>query len=67
MGSFNDTILLSVLCKFLDLDAKVAGAWIGSSEFTNATGITAMAIEDEKLITAFTLIKVLRRNIFIDI
>ncbi|MCR2074867.1 YeiH family protein, partial [Campylobacter lari] len=61
-------LFLPALCKFLNLDPGVAGAWIGTSEFADAAGIAAAAaIGDERAIAAFTLIKVLGRDMFIGI
>ncbi|WP_229238069.1 YeiH family protein [Campylobacter volucris] len=61
-------IFLPFLCKVLQLDAGVAGAWIGTSEFADAAGIAAAsALGDERAVAAFTLIKVLGRDMFIGI
>lgn len=61
-------LFLPFLCKVLELDAGVAGAWIGTSEFADAAGLAASAaIGDERAIAAFTLIKVLGRDMFIGI
>ncbi|AJC85224.1 putative sulfate exporter family transporter [Campylobacter peloridis] len=61
-------LFLPLLCKFLELDAGVAGAWIGTSEFADAAGLAAAsAIGDERAVAAFTLIKVLGRDMFIGI
>ncbi|WP_412097440.1 YeiH/YadS family membrane protein [Campylobacter lari] len=61
-------LFLPFLCKILNLDAGVAGAWIGTSEFADAAGIAAAsAIGDERAVAAFTLIKVLGRDMFIGI
>ncbi|MCV3410613.1 YeiH family protein [Campylobacter lari] len=61
-------LFLPFLCKTLNLDPGVAGAWIGTSEFADAAGIAAAAaIGDERAIAAFTLIKVLGRDMFIGI
>ncbi|TLD85519.1 putative sulfate exporter family transporter [Helicobacter sp. MIT 05-5294] len=61
-------ILLPVLCKALDLDAGVAGAWIGTSEFADSAGLAAaQSIGDERAIAAFTLIKVVGRDMFVGV
>ena len=60
--------LLPIISKALGLDAGVAGAWIGNSEFADAAGFAAaQAIGDEKAIRAFTLMKVIGRDIWIGI
>ncbi|HUT52869.1 MAG TPA: putative sulfate exporter family transporter [bacterium] len=60
--------LLPIISKALKLDAGVAGAWIGNSEFADAAGFAAaQAIGDEKAIRAFTLMKVIGRDIWIGI
>ncbi|ROL61603.1 putative sulfate exporter family transporter [Bacteroidetes/Chlorobi group bacterium ChocPot_Mid] len=59
---------LPIISKILGLDAGVAGAWIGNSEFADAAGFAAaQAIGDEKAIRAFTLMKVIGRDIWIGI
>lgn len=61
-------ILLPIICKALGLDAGVAGAWIGTSEFADSAGLAAAsAMGDERAIAAFTLIKVIGRDMFIGI
>jgi uncharacterized membrane protein YadS len=58
--------VLPIASKALRLDAGVAGAWIGTSEFADAAGFAAaQAIGDEKAIRAFTLMKVIGRDIWI--
>ena len=58
--------LLPILSKVMGLDSGVAGAWIGNSEFADAAGFAAaQAIGDEKAIRAFTLMKVIGRDIWI--
>lgn len=60
--------VLPILCRALNLDAGVAGAWIGTSEFADAAGLAAAAnLNDDRAITAFTLIKVLGRDMFIGV
>jgi uncharacterized integral membrane protein (TIGR00698 family) len=57
---------LPIASKALGLDAGVAGAWIGTSEFADAAGFAAaQAMGDEKAIRAFTLMKVIGRDIWI--
>ena len=58
---------LSILIKFLGLPAGQAGAWIGTSEFADAAGITAASSFGDKAITTFTLMKVVGRDMFIGI
>lgn len=61
-------IVLPIFCKWLGLDAGVAGAWIGTSEFADAAGLAAaQSIGDERAIAAFTLIKVIGRDMFVGI
>lgn len=61
-------IVLPFLCKVLNLDSGVAGAWIGTSEFADAAGMAAAAsLGDDRAITAFTIIKVLGRDMFIGV
>lgn len=74
-------ILLPFICKLLALPTGVAGAWIGTSEFADAAGIAAAqtysdfaassngVIEGhpEAAIQAFTLMKVIGRDIWIGI
>ncbi|HEY5657108.1 MAG TPA: putative sulfate exporter family transporter, partial [Myxococcota bacterium] len=58
--------VLPIASKALGLDAGVAGAWIGTSEFADAAGFAAaQAMGDEKAIRAFTLMKVIGRDIWI--
>ena len=60
--------VLPIASKALGLDAGVTGAWIGNSEFADAAGFAAaQAIGDEKAIHAFTLMKVIGRDIWIGI
>jgi len=57
----------------LGLPAGVAGAWIGTSEFADAAGFAAasaygkMAGNEESAIKAFTLMKVIGRDLWIGI
>ncbi|WP_104721285.1 YeiH family protein [Helicobacter mesocricetorum] len=61
-------VLLPIFCKALGLDAGVAGAWIGTSEFADSAGLAAaQSIGDERAIAAFTLIKVIGRDMFVGI
>jgi uncharacterized integral membrane protein (TIGR00698 family) len=58
--------VLPIASKALGLDTGVAGAWIGTSEFADAAGFAAaQAMGDEKAIRAFTLMKVIGRDIWI--
>ncbi|EHJ00689.1 Uncharacterized protein family UPF0324 [Clostridium sp. DL-VIII] len=58
---------LSIIIKILGLPAGQAGAWIGTSEFADAAGITAASTFGDKAITTFTLMKVVGRDMFIGI
>lgn len=58
---------LSLLIKLLGIPAGPAGAWIGTSEFADAAGITAASSFGDKAITTFTLMKVVGRDMFIGI
>lgn len=59
-------IVLPIACKAMDLPPGVAGAWIGTSEYADAAGFAAAAaIGDEAAIRAFTLMKVIGRDIWI--
>lgn len=74
-------ILLPFICKLLALPTGVAGAWIGTSEFADAAGIAAAQTysdfaassngtiqgNPEAAIQAFTLMKVIGRDIWIGI
>jgi uncharacterized integral membrane protein (TIGR00698 family) len=60
--------VLPILCKSMKLDLGVAGAWIGTSEFADAAGFAAaQALGDttDKAIRAYTLMKVIGRDIWI--
>lgn len=59
--------LLSFLIKLLGIQAGPAGAWIGTSEFADAAGITAASSFGDKALASFTLMKVIGRDIFIGI
>lgn len=58
---------LSIFIKIFNLPAGQAGAWIGTSEFADAAGITAASSFGDKAITTFTLMKVVGRDMFIGI
>lgn len=59
---------LPIVSKLLGLDTGVAGAWIGNSEFADAAGYAAaQSMGTEKAIRAFTLMKVVGRDIWIGI
>jgi len=58
--------VLPIVCKRLGMDPGRAGAWIGTSEFADAAGLAAaQAMGSEKAIRAFTLMKVIGRDIWI--
>jgi uncharacterized integral membrane protein (TIGR00698 family) len=58
---------LSLIIKLFKIPAGPAGAWIGTSEFADAAGITAASAFGDKALTAFTLMKVIGRDIFIGV
>ena len=66
-------LVLPFISRALGLSAGVAGAWIGSSEFADAAGIAAasaygkMAGNEDAAIKAFTLMKVIGRDLWIGI
>jgi uncharacterized membrane protein YadS len=66
-------LVLPFISKALGLSAGVAGAWIGSSEFADAAGFAAastygkMAGNEDAAIKAFTLMKVIGRDLWIGI
>lgn len=60
--------VLPFVCSALNLDAAVAGAFIGSSEFADAAGFAAAAsLNDDRAIAAFTMMKVIGRDAFIGV
>ena len=59
--------LLTGLSKAFGLPDGVSGAWIGTSEFADAAGVTAASNFGEQGIAAFTLMKVVERDIFIGV
>ena len=72
--------VLPLVCRFLELPAGVAGAWIGTSEFADAAGLAAaqaygnladnlpqISGTAEQSVQAFTLMKVVGRDIWIGI
>lgn len=59
--------LLPVVCRALGLTAGESGAWIGTSEFADAAGIAAAAQFGDPGITAFTLMKVVGRDMFVGV
>ncbi|MFC1725055.1 YeiH family protein [candidate division KSB1 bacterium] len=62
--------VLPIACKALNLPIGVGGAWIGTSEFADAAGfaaVSALSSESEAAINAFTLMKVIGRDIWIGI
>lgn len=59
---------LPFAARLLELTPGVAGAWIGTSEFADAAGFAAAAsIGEEAAIRAFTLMKVVGRDIFVGV
>ena len=66
-------LVLPFISKALGLSAGVSGAWIGSSEFADAAGFAAastygkMAGNEDAAIKAFTLMKVIGRDLWIGI
>jgi uncharacterized membrane protein YadS len=73
--------VLPLVCRWLGLPAGVAGAWIGTSEFADAAGLAAaqsyanyvagaggaIAGKPDDAIWAFTLMKVVGRDVWIGI
>lgn len=66
-------LVLPFISRALELHAGVAGAWIGTSEFADAAGFAAataygkMAGNEDAAIKAFTLMKVIGRDLWIGI
>jgi uncharacterized membrane protein YadS len=66
-------LVLPFVSRALGLSAGVAGAWIGTSEFADAAGFAAasaygkMAGNEDVAIKAFTLMKVIGRDLWIGI
>lgn len=66
-------LVLPFASRALDLHPAVAGAWIGTSEFADAAGFAAasaygkMAGNEDAAIKAFTLMKVIGRDLWIGI
>lgn len=66
-------LVLPFISQALGLTAGVAGAWIGTSEFADAAGFAAastygkMAGHEDTAIKAFTLMKVIGRDLWIGI
>jgi len=66
-------LVLPFISQALGLSAGVAGAWIGTSEFADAAGFAAastygkMAGHEDVAIKAFTLMKVIGRDLWIGI
>jgi uncharacterized integral membrane protein (TIGR00698 family) len=59
---------LTFYVKAAGMDEGIAGAWIGTSEFADAAGFAAAAsVGGEKAIQAYTLMKVIGRDIWIGI
>lgn len=58
---------LPIVIKTFNIPSGPAGAWIGTSEFADAAGMAAAAAIDEQAIRAFTLMKVVGRDMFIGI
>ncbi len=66
-------LVLPFISQALGLSAGVAGAWIGTSEFADAAGFAAasaygkMAGHEDSAIKAFTLMKVIGRDLWIGV
>ena len=66
-------LVLPFVSQVLGLSAGVAGAWIGTSEFADAAGFAAastygkMAGNEDAAVKAFTLMKVIGRDLWIGI
>jgi len=66
-------LVLPFISRALSLPAGVAGAWIGTSEFADAAGFAAattyghMVGNEDQAIKAFTLMKVIGRDLWIGI
>ncbi len=66
-------LVLPFISRAMSLPAGVAGAWIGTSEFADAAGFAAataygkMAGNEDAAIKAFTLMKVIGRDLWIGI
>ncbi len=66
-------LVLPFVAQALGLSAGVAGAWVGTSEFADAAGFAAastygkMAGNEDSAIKAFTLMKVIGRDLWIGI
>ena len=66
-------LILPFVSRALGLSAGVGGAWIGTSEFADAAGFAAasaygkMAGNEDAAIKAFTLMKVIGRDLWIGI
>ncbi|MDE2089074.1 MAG: putative sulfate exporter family transporter [Gammaproteobacteria bacterium] len=66
-------LVLPFISRALGLNPAVAGAWIGTSEFADAAGFAAastygkMAGNEDAAIKAFTLMKVIGRDVWIGI
>lgn len=59
---------LTFYVKAVGMDEGIAGAWIGTSEFADAAGFAAAAsVGGDKAIHAYTLMKVIGRDIWIGI
>jgi uncharacterized integral membrane protein (TIGR00698 family) len=59
---------LTFFVKAVGMDQGLAGAWIGTSEFADAAGFAAAAsVGGDKAIHAYTLMKVIGRDIWIGI
>ena len=60
--------LLPAASRWLGLHPGVAGAWIGTSEFADAAGFAAAeAVGHDAATEAFTLMKVVGRDMFVGI
>ena len=60
--------ILPSAARVLGLEPGIAGAWIGTSEFADAAGFAAAeAIGHESAVQAFTLMKVVGRDMFVGV
>ena len=60
--------ILPAWAKYLGMHPGPAGAWIGTSELADAAGFAAAeAIGDERAVKAFTLMKVVGRDMFVGV
>src|SRR6202044_461832 len=80
VGAILSIFILPLLARGLQLPTGVAGAWIGTSEFADAAGLAAaqayggyaghvagIAGRSEDAVAAFTLMKVIGRDVWIGV